>query len=151
MGNNHAQKYQISHSKEIDEEIKLDEVKLAKEIKILLLGTSESGKSTIANQLKIIHKQSFTREERIKYKYIVIGNTIQALKAMLRAMNKLNVALDDTEKSKNVTRFFELANHFKYTRLFNDELSELMKKLWLNNSVQTYFARSCEYFLDSGP
>ncbi len=38
------------------------------EIKVLLLGSAESGKSTLIKQLKIIHNYGFEDNERLRYK-----------------------------------------------------------------------------------
>ena len=43
-------------------------------IKLLLLGSGESGKSTIVKQMKIIHCNGFTEEDRIKYRYPALTN-----------------------------------------------------------------------------
>ena len=38
------------------------------DVKVLLLGSAESGKSTLIKQLKIIHDNGFREDERILYK-----------------------------------------------------------------------------------
>jgi len=68
----------------IDRGLKADAKKAA--IKILLLGTGESGKSTFAKQLKLIHAGGFTPEERNAYRRIIhqhISYSIEQLKAFM--------------------------------------------------------------------
>jgi len=48
-------------SAEINKQIQIDKKRLDNEVKLLLLGAGESGKSTIAKQMKIIHKSGFNR------------------------------------------------------------------------------------------
>ena len=50
-------------SEEIDRQIEEDSRKFRKECKILLLGSGESGKTTIVKQMKIIHQNGYTDAE----------------------------------------------------------------------------------------
>ena len=53
------------------------------EVKLLLLGAGESGKSTVAKQLKIIHQDGFTEEERASYKSIIYNNTVASMRVLV--------------------------------------------------------------------
>ena len=55
-----------------------------KEIKLLLLGSGESGKSTIVKQMKIIHGNGYSEQERRLYRTVVVCNTIQSLTTILK-------------------------------------------------------------------
>ena len=50
-----------------------------KAIKVLLLGAGESGKSTILQQLKILHQNGFTKQELIDYTPLIYDNIIAKL------------------------------------------------------------------------
>ena len=65
-----------------------------KEIKLLLLGSGESGKSTIVKQMKIIHGNGYSEQERRLYRPVVVCNTIQSLTTILkvRYMTELNIS-----------------------------------------------------------
>lgn len=47
-------------------------------------GTGESGKSTIAKQMKIMHLDGFTKEERDTYRSILHSNIIDSMSTLLR-------------------------------------------------------------------
>ena len=49
-----------------------------KEPKLLLLGASDSGKSTLLKQLKIIHGGGFSERERISGKKKIVSNILLA-------------------------------------------------------------------------
>jgi G-protein alpha subunit len=51
----------------INKELINDRKRLEDEVKLLLLGAGESGKSTIAKQMKIIHLDGFNDQERATY------------------------------------------------------------------------------------
>jgi guanine nucleotide-binding protein G(i) subunit alpha len=89
----------VGISKDIDRSLKRDREKAAREVKLLLLGTGDSGKSTIAKQMKIIHEKSYTDKERAEFKSVVHSNTIQSMIAILRAMTQLQVEFGDSARA----------------------------------------------------
>src|SRR5690606_11466717 len=69
---------------------KIDYLSLVKYLILTILnikkiGTGESGKSTIAKQLRIVNKEKFTKEERKQYISLVHSNVIGSIKAVIRA------------------------------------------------------------------
>lgn len=135
-------------SEEIDKQIRLDAEKQAREVKLLLLGAGESGKSTIVKQMKIIHDNGYTQEECLQYRPIVFSNTIQSLIAIIRAMGQLKIGLQNPERVNDARKLFSLANTVEDTDELSDELSSVMKRLWRDGGVQECFSRSREYQLN---
>lgn len=66
-----------------------------KEVKVLLLGAGESGKSTIIQQLKILHQNGFNHEELLEYRPVVFKNVLEIGKELLDARAKFELVLDD--------------------------------------------------------
>lgn len=62
-------------------------------VKILLLGTAESGKSTLIKQIKIIHSHGFSKQELLSFKPAVFDNLLTSMKIVLRAMGMLRINL----------------------------------------------------------
>ena len=119
-----------------------------KEIKLLLLGAGESGKSTIVKQIKIIHEQGFTLEEITRFLPIIYSNTIQSLYAIIAAMRKLNIALADESRKEDANIVTQVVNEQGDTDPFSEELAAAMKRLWADAGVQYCFRRSREYQLN---
>ena len=67
---------------EIDKQIKADRTKMTSEVKLLLLGAGESGKSTILKQMRLIHDQGYSVKDREAFKEIIFSNTIQSMRAV---------------------------------------------------------------------
>ena len=49
------------------------------------LGAGESGKSTIAKQMKIIHLNGFSEAERVDYKSIIFSNVVGSIRVLVEA------------------------------------------------------------------
>ncbi|XP_011505328.1 PREDICTED: guanine nucleotide-binding protein G(i) subunit alpha-like [Ceratosolen solmsi marchali] len=137
----------IERSKKIDKDLRADGERIANEVKLLLLGAGESGKSTIVKQMKIIHETGYSQEECEQYKPVVYSNTIQSLMTIIRAMGQLKIDFADPSKVNIAREFFTVASSTPEGELSSD-LVILMKNLWQDSGVQLCFARSREYQLN---
>ena len=143
-------------SHDIDKMLYNDRKRLREEVKLLLLGPGESGKSTIFKQMKIIQDNGgFTTEELQSYKYIVYGNCVTQMKVIVNAAMKLGIELATDENKKRAERLSKLPSGGDawYT-----ELGEDIKHLWQDAGIQkTYQLRdkyyqlndSASYFFDN--
>ncbi|KAA3673141.1 guanine nucleotide-binding protein G(o) subunit alpha [Paragonimus westermani] len=139
----------LEQSRNIDKKLKEDGMQAAKDVKLLLLGAGESGKSTIVKQMKIIHEGGFTQEDNKQFKPVVYSNTIQSMVAILRAMNTLGIQFGDGEQGAEDARIVcDVIQAMEDTKPFSEDLLEAMKRLWADAGVQECFARSNEYQLN---
>lgn len=142
-----VEKEAAERSKKIDKDLRLAGEQAAKEVKLLLLGAGESGKSTIVKQMKIIHETGYSREECEQYRPVVYSNTIQSLMAIIRAMGQLKIDFKDSSRADDARHFFTLASAADEGEL-TPELANIMKRLWNESGVQHCFSRSREYQLN---
>jgi guanine nucleotide-binding protein G(i) subunit alpha len=70
---------------------------IEKEIRVLLLGTGESGKSTIFKQMKIIHLKGFQPQEMLSYKPTIWTNIIRCMRSLVQASKVLNISIQKEE------------------------------------------------------
>ncbi|KAH8798389.1 heterotrimeric G-protein alpha subunit, GPA1-like protein [Flagelloscypha sp. PMI_526] len=77
----------------IDTTLKKQKIAMRNEIKMLLLGAGESGKSTVLKQMKLINQGSYTDLERESYKEIIISNTLQSIRVIVEALPNLDPPL----------------------------------------------------------
>ena len=61
------------------------------EYKMLLLGSGESGKSTILKQIKIIHQNGFSKRELYDYKPFVFKNICECAEAIIKALREFKM------------------------------------------------------------
>ncbi|KAG0298855.1 Guanine nucleotide-binding protein alpha-2 subunit, partial [Linnemannia gamsii] len=78
-------------SQNIDRGLEEDNRRLKKECKILLLGSGESGKSTIVKQMKVIHQGGYSREELATYRLTIYKNLVESAQALVLAMERLRL------------------------------------------------------------
>ena len=79
------------NSRKIDDAILAELKNEPDEIELLLLGSAESGKSTVLKQMRIIHQSDYTLEEKMMFKPIVFANTIQSMSIILHAVERLGI------------------------------------------------------------
>ncbi|KAJ6610862.1 G-protein alpha subunit [Mycena sp. CBHHK59/15] len=78
-----------ARSDAIDRQINEDSKRYKKECKILLLGSGESGKSTIVKQMKIIHQAGFSPAERAEYRTIIYKNVLDSARTLARVVRRV--------------------------------------------------------------
>ncbi|KAF7972378.1 hypothetical protein HWV62_1090 [Athelia sp. TMB] len=109
MGNCTSQNDRLAQARSdaIDREIEVDSKKFRKECKILLLGSGESGKSTIVKQMKIIHQDGFNRDELLTYRMTVYRNLVDSAQAIILAMRKIGIDCEIPSNRTNCDRIID--------------------------------------------
>lgn len=95
-----------------------------REVKVLLLGSGESGKSTIVKQMKILHENGYSQEELLEYKPFVYKNILDCIKNVIHAIIDLQPSLID---KNNISRIEESDDHDAHEQL-NDSSQALTQK-----------------------
>jgi len=137
---------QEKRNKEIDKILKDKKKELDQEVKLLLLGAGESGKSTIAKQMKILHLQGFSKEEMLTYKSIIYNNIVTSMRSLVNACKDLGIAMSEQNKAAS-------------ERMGNDELSMInetlssqtssdIKALWQDEGIKSAYLRQSEFQLN---
>jgi len=142
-----ADREALEKSKKIDRDLRMEGEKFAREVKLLLLGAGESGKSTIVKQMKIIHERGYSQDECLQYRPVVYSNTIQSLMAIIRAMGQLKIIFQDSSRTDDARQFFTLASATEEGEM-TPELANIMARLWGDEGVRHCFQRSREYQLN---
>uniref|UniRef100_A0A8B9SWF5 Guanine nucleotide-binding protein subunit alpha n=1 Tax=Anas platyrhynchos TaxID=8839 RepID=A0A8B9SWF5_ANAPL len=121
-------------SAEIERQLRRDKRDARRELKLLLLGTGESGKSTFIKQMRIIHGSGYTEEDRKGFTKLVYQNIFTAMQAMIRAMDTLKIQYtsEENEESAQMIREVEVD---KVTVLEIKQV-EAIKNLWKDPGIQ---------------
>ncbi|TXT08819.1 hypothetical protein VHUM_02947 [Vanrija humicola] len=134
-----------NNSNAIDRQLEDDSKKLKKECKILLLGSGESGKSTIVKQMKIIHQNGYSRDELLQFKTVVHKNVLDSAQALVMAMRKLGVDPEDPTNRTHADRILEY--RMEADAPVPTEIFRAIEALWHDPIIPVVMDRSSEFYL----
>ncbi|XP_076764427.1 G protein alpha q subunit isoform X3 [Xylocopa sonorina] len=132
-------------NQEIERQLRKDKRDARRELKLLLLGTGESGKSTFIKQMRIIHGAGYSDDDKRGFIKLVYQNIFMAMQSMIRAMGLLRIQYAD---SSNIEKA-ELVQSvdFETVTTFESPYVEAIKDLWADSGIQECYDRRREYQL----
>ncbi|GMT14420.1 hypothetical protein PFISCL1PPCAC_5717, partial [Pristionchus fissidentatus] len=152
------QPYGNAHrNSEIDAQIERDKIITKKTLKILLLGSSESGKSTIFKQMRILHMNGFNEIDLVNYRFLIYSNVIDSTNQLIEGADRLDIIPDSDTKKK--IDFFKYAlvvkglNELDITGDFANAIKGIytsaMGQETLQRKEEITLLDSAKYFLDA--
>ncbi|GBG26257.1 Guanine nucleotide-binding protein subunit alpha [Hondaea fermentalgiana] len=117
-----------SKSKRLSLSLNKSKAQAQKQIKLLLLGSGESGKSTIFKQMRLIYGAGYPEEECIKLRPFLIGNVIEGAQDIINAGEALGIDITDDRAQEAASLVLGLDDK----RAFSDEVVEAILLLWEN-------------------
>lgn len=143
----------------IENELKKSKENNRAELKILLLGTAEAGKSTVLKQMQIIHGKEFADEEKRKeYAESIRENVMESIIIILNAMKDLGIDFENEENRKIADEVRKSCSK-GYNPNTVKALFKIISLLWKDDGVQeaynnrgdfkyVYLNESAKYFFD---
>jgi len=128
-------------NEQINQQMKEEKKTVELQMKLLLLGAGESGKSTIAKQMKILHLNGFSKDEKQMYTIAIHQNIYNAMRAIVQAAQKLQLAIGEAAIAKKFEEGQLLGA--RISPAFADDIA----KLWHDAGIQQAFGRRNEYQL----
>jgi len=126
-------------------------------VKLLLLGTGESGKSTIVKQMKIIHgsgeQTGLTEEDRKAQVVVIRGNVLDSIEVLLDAVKDFGFELGSVaqEAADRVREVLEEAGEGRHA-VYSEEVANHVETVWTDPAIQQCLHRQTEFtLLDSAP
>ncbi|ORY43773.1 G-alpha protein, partial [Rhizoclosmatium globosum] len=104
--------------------------------KLILLGSGDSGKSTVLKQLKILRGGGFSDEERAIYKRRVWSNIIDAMKMLVSSLDTFQLDLTAPDN--------KALQQFIFDQEFLDHIVDAIRKLWKDPVIQEAVKRANE-------
>ena len=107
----------------IEQNLQQERNKNKNEVKLLLLGAGESGKSTVLKQMKLLHQGGFTHRERMQYGQVIWADAIESMRTLILQAGKLGIELDSDLKNAHSGQ------------LVNTELHQCKEKIFRANTL----------------
>ncbi|KAJ9096144.1 Guanine nucleotide-binding protein subunit alpha [Naganishia adeliensis] len=141
---------------EIESQLKRERVILRNEIKMLLLGAGESGKSTVLKQMRLIHRKPYDRDERESYREIILSNTMQSMRVLLAGTAELGISILPANQARHDLVMTEIVMQVEGD-VMPCEMTDAIQGLWEDPGVRQAYARrnelqindSASYYFDS--
>ncbi len=141
-----ASKEDTHRDARINMAIRQDSEHESKSIRILLLGASECGKTTILKQMKILHRNGFSKEERAKFRHVVRANTIESIQQLIRACSELKIEFDSKDRAHADTAM--ALRSAASTAESSPAVARAIRSLWIrSNAVRLAVARRHEFYM----
>ncbi|ORZ12394.1 guanine nucleotide-binding protein alpha-3 subunit [Absidia repens] len=141
--------YRRSH--EIDKQLERERRQQTKHCKVLLLGTGESGKSTIRKQMRIINNNGFTHDELMAWRTVVFRNMLDSAHVIIKAMQEFEYSYSSPEAQASASILIHDIDP-NITQL-DTETTQSLRILWDDPNVQRLLAekQSEFYVMDNTP
>ncbi|EGC34045.1 G-protein subunit alpha 7 [Dictyostelium purpureum] len=148
-------KEQRAVNKAIEKQLKDEKKIMDRELKILLLGTGDRGKSTVVKQMKILHLDGYPQKKRINQKQFIYRNIIEIAYAIIRGCSVLNLVIPPQFEPicSNIEDIYESKNYTNLDKNILKGIAELSKNesfTYAANNSGAHFQlhSSSQYFLD---
>ena len=115
--------------------------------KVLLLGTSESGKSTLLKSIKLFLEGPYSLGELESFKELIFSNMLWSMRVILDEMEKSGMYFEDQKNEYYVQTIDMAPNHMEIESL-ESNITDAIRELWKDGGVLECFKRSKEYQLN---
>jgi len=134
-------------SRAIDRQLQKEKHRFRKTVKILLLGSGESGKSTFLKQMRIINGNDFVDEELKQYRLVIYGNIVKGMKVLIDARDKLGITWENEANAGPARFIFGYDNNVKLEEAVFAQFIPAISALWADNGIRIAFDRRREFQL----
>lgn len=134
-------------SQKIDKDLEEDSKRLRRECKILLLGSGESGKSTIVKQMKIIHLKGYSDAELYSYRPTMYKNLLECAKAVISAMRQFGIEPALEENRAYCDFLSEYTVESGPQARIDTKVGLAVQSIWNDPAKEQLMVRQTEFYL----
>lgn len=131
-------------SRSIDRQLDQDKEQWKREIKILLLGAGESGKSTFLKQMRIIHGENYSAEDRLEFRPIIYHNILKGMRMLIEIRRKLGISLSEPSNED----YCDIIIGYRSVSLGTEQFSlyrDALAALWADRGILEAYERRSKF------
>jgi len=116
---------------------------------VLLLGASDTGKSTIMKQMRILHDDGHTGDDKLMYKKMILNTIVGCMKELIELACVDNPEIQFTEQVQ-ITRSCNIANLEQLSAEESKAMSFLCRQTLIKDTLQLQkhkFPQNLVYFM----
>lgn len=143
-------KHARGHSSRIEQDLSNEEQarRNTTQVNILLLGSPESGKSTLVKQMKLIHSHGFTQQELFSFKPAILDNLLTSMKFVLQGMGMLRIDLSNKSNKAHARALLSCPQCVGADQELVPFAAHAFLALWADQGVRAAAARGHEFDLN---
>jgi GTPase SAR1 family protein len=121
-------------------------------IKLLLLGSGESGKSTLFKQMKLIYNEKELEKELNSYKGAIYSNIIVTLSSLSKYCKKKDIGFENEDNFKNSFKIEEIAEAQQddVCSHWTPEIASFAETIWKDKAIQQALTAKSELHIFDG-
>jgi guanine nucleotide-binding protein subunit alpha len=135
---------EFERHRQIERELRKEKVRVQKEVKLLLLGAGEAGKSTFFKQTRILYQSGFSDAEREFYKDIIYANILLGIRTLISAADFLGLSLQD--ENREIAEKLTGMNAMSRVDI-DTSMAQNILRLWKDPGMQEAFSQSHRFQL----
>ena len=112
-----------------------------------ILGSGESGKSTIVKQMKIIHLKGYSEDELYNYRPTVFKNLVECAKAVITAMQQFDIEPHVEENKRHTEFLMDYQAESGPQAHIDAKVGMAVKSLWSDPAKDTLMEHQTEFYL----
>jgi len=131
---------EYDNNKLIEKKLKVTVKEEQTHVKLILLGTGDSGKSTFAKQMKVLHKNGFSHTETLYYQNVLRVNCLNSMQRVLDEFkNKLSLSEGTIPNSiSSAATIIENASEL------TEEVAEAVKQCWDHKEIKNFLYKELD-------
>jgi len=121
--------------------------------KLLLLGTAQSGKSTLFKQMRIINNRPFSDKERRNYAQVIRENLVEGFTVSLKSMRALGISFTAPTECEEIAGTLmaiskDTTSMENLQSVLTPELGKNLYKIWLDSGFKQTLSKRSEFSLN---
>ncbi|KAJ5076642.1 g protein alpha i subunit [Anaeramoeba ignava] len=142
MGSKSSKRRKNKRTQIIEEQLRTDSLKKSQQIKVIVLGAGDSGKTTLLKQMKIVFQGGIPEHDKKFFRDTIRANIINNMLTLLRAAEDLDVHL--SEENEKIAQFF-FSSFIGDSDSLTETARDQVYQLWSDSQLKQVFEERSKF------